>query len=84
MMVVFQNKIIYMPSVPPFSRSEKIADYAARCRPVEWREQHITASDGTSIAVAVGSIPATFRKNCHTCQETLQIQKHKIIIYLQG
>lgn len=83
-MVVFQNNIIYMPSVPPFSRSEKIADYAARCRPVEWREQHITASDGTSIAVAVGSIPATFTKNCHTCQETLQIQKHKIIIYLQG
>lgn len=84
MMVVFQNKIVYMPSVPPFSRSEKIADYAARCRPVEWREQHITASDGTSIAVAVGSIPATFAKSCHTCQKTMQLQKHKVILYLQG
>lgn len=84
MMVVFQNKIIYMPSVPPFSRSEKIADYVTRCRPVEWREQRVTASDGTSIAIAVGSIPATFAKSCHTCQETTQIQKHKVILYLQG
>src|ERR1700744_6107699 len=31
MMVVFQNKIIYMPSVPPFSRSEKVSDYASQC-----------------------------------------------------
>lgn len=84
MMVVFQNKIIYMPSVPPFSRSEKIAAYAARCRPVEWREQHVTASDGTSIALAVGSIPTTFAKNYHACPETMRIQKHKIILYLQG
>src|SRR6266498_2441351 len=27
MMVVFQNKIIYMPNVPPFSRNEKVEDY---------------------------------------------------------
>ena len=84
MMVIFQNKIIYMPSVPSFSRSEKIADYAARCKPVEWREQHIAASDGTSIAVAVGSMPATFMKNHHVHHQPVRIQKHKLILYLQG
>lgn len=84
MMVVFQNKIIYMPSVPPFSRSERIADYAAQCRPVDWREQHITASDGTSIAVAVGNIPATFAKDPHVNHKPVRIRNHKIILYLQG
>lgn len=84
MMVIFQNKIIYMPSVPPFSRSEKIADYAARCRPVDWREQHITASDGTSIAVAVGGMAATLAKDDHAYHKDAPIQKHKIVLYLQG
>ncbi len=37
-MIIFQNKIIYMPSIPPFSRSEKASDYAAQCKPVIWKE----------------------------------------------
>lgn len=54
MLVVFQNKIIYMPSVPPFSRSERIADYAAACKPVQWREEIIKSTDGMKIALAIG------------------------------
>ncbi|KAK0302319.1 hypothetical protein LTR01_008836 [Friedmanniomyces endolithicus] len=57
MTVVFQEKIIYMPYMPPFARSEKIADYAASCRPVEWREERIRSIDGTKISLCVGSIP---------------------------
>ena len=56
MLVLFQNRIIYMPSMPPFSRSERIADYVAVCRPVVWREDRIAAKDGAKLAVAVGEI----------------------------
>lgn len=52
-LILFQNKIIYMPSMPPFSRSERISDYATACRPVAWREERIVATDGTALAIAV-------------------------------
>ena len=57
MMIVFQNQIIYMPSIPPFSRSEKITDYEALCKPVRWREERIKSADGIEVALAVGSVP---------------------------
>ena len=57
MMIIFQNKIIYMPSMPPFSRSEKIADYERECRPVVWREERVRSGDGVEVTLAAGSIP---------------------------
>ena len=45
-----------MPSIPPYSRSEKISDYTSACRGVIWQEQRIRASDGTELAVAVASV----------------------------
>ncbi|KAF2236152.1 alpha/beta-hydrolase [Viridothelium virens] len=62
MMVLFQNKIIYMPSIPPFSRSEKIADYAHSCSPVVWEERRIKSPDGTLIALCVGTVPIQRRR----------------------
>jgi hypothetical protein len=55
MMVIFQNKIIYMPSVPPFSRSEKVADYVTQCRPVVWKEHVIGSGDGVAIKLLEGA-----------------------------
>ena len=58
MTVVFQEKFIYMPYMPPFARSEQIADYDKDCRPVTWREERIRSGDGTKIALAVGDMPS--------------------------
>jgi hypothetical protein len=55
MMIIFQNKIIYMPSIPPFSRSEKVADYATQCRPIVWIEHAIKAADGVGIKLLEGT-----------------------------
>jgi pimeloyl-ACP methyl ester carboxylesterase len=57
MTVVFQEKILYMSYMPPQTRSEKIEDYAATCKPVEWEEVRIKSLDGTNIALGVGGIP---------------------------
>ena len=84
MMVIFQNRIIYIPSSPPFSRSERTADYAGRCRPVEWREQRITASDGTSIALAVGSMPLSFTEDRCAHHTSARIERHKVIVIFRG
>ncbi|KAG6999644.1 hypothetical protein G7Y79_00033g068320 [Physcia stellaris] len=86
MLVVFQNKIIYMPSVPPFSRSEKIEDYAASCRPVVWREERIKAADGTKLALAVGEIPREMSKQDEDESKVLVHGRRRrvVVVYFQG
>ena len=75
MMIVFQNKIIYMPGVPPYARREKIADYVHACRPVVWLEERIRTRDAKGIALCVGEIPH---------QNEPGPQRHVIILYFQG
>jgi uncharacterized protein len=74
MMVLFQNKIIYMPSMPPFSRSEKIADYERQCMPVIWERKVIHSLDGTNISLAIGNLPAP----------SVDGKKQVILLYFQG
>ena len=75
-MILFQNKIIYMPSIPPFSRSEKISDYVAADSPVVWEEKRIHSLDGTSIALCVGSIPSR--------RESRSSSRNVTVLYFQG
>ncbi|KAI5358194.1 Putative alpha/Beta hydrolase [Septoria linicola] len=56
MTVLFQDKIIYMPYMPPYARKEKVEAYAAICKPVSWEHLHIKSLDGTRIALCVGSM----------------------------
>ncbi|KAK7754956.1 hypothetical protein SLS62_003040 [Diatrype stigma] len=55
-MVTFQNKIIYMPGLPPNARWEKISDYASRCGGLQWREERVRAVDGTDLALCVTDV----------------------------
>ncbi|KAK0734967.1 hypothetical protein B0T26DRAFT_634282 [Lasiosphaeria miniovina] len=57
MLVVFQNKIIYMPGLPPNARSEHIEDYASSCGGIQWREERTKTVDGKDLAIAVATIP---------------------------
>ncbi|KAG9231900.1 Alpha/Beta hydrolase protein [Amylocarpus encephaloides] len=56
MMVVFQNKIIYMPGLPPNARRETIADYKNQCGGIQWREERIRSLDGTRISLCVATV----------------------------
>ncbi|KAL8648922.1 MAG: hypothetical protein Q9226_005791 [Calogaya cf. arnoldii] len=78
MMVIFQNKIIYMPSVPPFSRSERIEDYAKQCGGIIWKEESIKAADGVDIALAVASV------NGIKGEMKKEEASHVAIVYFQG
>lgn len=53
MLVIFQNKIIFMPGLPPNSRWEKIGDYAKQCAGLQWHEKRVRASDGKDLALCV-------------------------------
>jgi hypothetical protein len=78
MMVIFQNKIIYMPYIPLGARREKIADYARACGSVQWREERIRASDGTEIALCVANVEAA------SSSVIGQPRLHVMILYFQG
>ncbi|KAL8995654.1 MAG: hypothetical protein Q9169_004663 [Polycauliona sp. 2 TL-2023] len=66
-----------MPSVPPFSRREKIEDYAKQCRGIEWREERIKAADGVEIALAVANVNGVK-------EEVRKEASHVAIVYFQG
>ncbi|OMP82567.1 Protein bem46 [Diplodia seriata] len=80
MTIIFQNKFIYMPYMPPFARSEKMEDYAAACRPVQWEERRIKSLDGTRLSLCLGRIPPK-----DAPREALEtIPRRVVVIYFQG
>ena len=76
MMIIFQNKIIYMPSLPPFSRQEKIKDYSKGCGPVLWREERIRSLDRTRLSICIGEV----RSEKHHEKP----RRHILLLYFQG
>lgn len=76
MMVLFQNKIIYMPSIPPFSRREEIETYRTTCHPVKWEEKRIKSEDKTELALCTGEI-FTGASDDHCARQI-------VLVYFQG
>ena len=87
MMVVFQNKIIYMPGMPPNSRRETVADYASHCWGIRWREGRMRSTDGTDLAIAVAHVLQGEKSDSKvpTAESGRQTPKgHVYILYFQG
>ncbi|KAJ5159684.1 uncharacterized protein N7482_006688 [Penicillium canariense] len=79
--VVLQNKLLYLSWLPPFSRSDKISEYEAECKPVQWKEKQIRSLDGTKLAVCEGQIPVEHSRK--PVDPTTKI-KSVVICYFQG
>ncbi|KAK4251193.1 Alpha/Beta hydrolase protein [Corynascus novoguineensis] len=84
MMVVFQNKIIYMPGLPPTSRRERIADWASMCGGVRWIEERTMAEDGTELALAVTTVPLPEKRRPAAGSPDKPAPIHVYILYFQG
>lgn len=86
MLVVFQNKIIYMPGLPPNARKERIEDHAGLCGGIQWREDRTLTADGKDIAMAVATVPlpgspATAREETRAAGAVVA---HVYVLYFQG
>lgn len=75
MMVLFQNRIIYMPGLPPNSRRETIEDYKSQCGGIQWQEEKTKAEDGTRISLCVASVDSG---------AVAQTSRRVYILYFQG
>jgi hypothetical protein len=80
MMILFQNKIIYMPGLPPNARHEKIIHYANQYGDISWREERTKARDGIDIALCIASVD-----NTTFIRSTIASIPHLVyILYFQG
>jgi len=85
--VVMQDKLLYLTWLPPFTRSEKIADYEVECRPVRWEEKQIRSLDGTKLAVCEGRIvnPDDGSDSRQKSHDLKSARKRSVVIcYFQG
>lgn len=80
-MVLFQNKIIYMPNMPPFARNDKIEDYQKECGAVRWREERIKSLDGTRIALCIGEVGGP---NAGETRDISSSRPPIVMLYFQG
>ncbi|KAG9569423.1 putative alpha/beta superfamily hydrolase, partial [Aureobasidium melanogenum] len=76
-MILFQNKIIYMPSLPPGSRREKLEDYSKTWAGVSWEERNIKSLDGTKLSVAIARLE-------DSSTVTRDKRKRVVVLYFQG
>lgn len=83
MLVLFQNKIIYMPGLPPNARSETIADYSKLCGGVQWHSERTTASDGTCLGMAVATVAVPGASNSRANAGQAPAEK-VYVLYFQG
>ena len=88
-MVIFQNKIIYMPGIPLGARRERIEDYAESCSGIQWREVKIPVEDGVILGGAVAEVVRTMNKRVSgkSRVESLPGKRRRrkvLILYFQG
>ncbi|KAI7919597.1 BEM46 family protein [Pyricularia oryzae] len=76
MMIIFQNRIIFMPGMPPGTRREEIQDYSKQCAGIRWDEVHIRSDDGTKLVLAVAFPPCLPGAGMP--------EKHVYVLYMQG
>ena len=69
--------------MPPFSRSEKIGDYAKLCGRVSWREERIASRDGVPLAVCVAEVGGSCGPEIWD-EGRRKKRKRVVVIYLQG
>lgn len=84
MLVVFQNKIIYMPGLPPNARSERIANWTSLCGGLQWAEERTVAADGTDLAMAVTTIPLPRGRGIGVAPAEKPPAAHVYVLYFQG
>ncbi|KAF2721378.1 alpha/beta-hydrolase [Polychaeton citri CBS 116435] len=84
MTVIFQDKIIYMPYMPPFARGEKIENYAKAGAGIEWREVRIRSLDGVKISLCVGELAHKGESSRPNDQALVGSERHVVICYYQG
>ncbi len=74
-MVLFQNRIIYMPGIPLGARKEQISDYKGLLRGIRWTKESLHTSDGKTLAATKAEVRS---------QATNKREKHIVVIYFQG
>lgn len=86
MMIIFQNKLIYLPYIPYGARKETIQDYTLHLLGVDWTTTEVKTQDGKKLSTCVTEIRLA---NPHA-ETLLTLLRKKVeaqqvmIVYFQG
>ena len=56
MMIIFQNKLIYLPYIPYGARKETIQDYTPQLLGLDWTTSEVRTRDGKKLSTCVAEI----------------------------
>ena len=56
MLIAFQNKLIYLPYIPPGARNETIKDYHLQLLGFDWKTTEVRTRDGKRLGTCVAQI----------------------------
>ena len=56
MMIIFQNKLIYLPYIPYGARNETIQDYTPQLLGLDWTSTEVRTRDGKKLSTCVAEI----------------------------
>lgn len=59
MLIIFQNKLIYLPYIPVGARKESIQEYLPQLLGVDWTTSEVKTPDGKSLSTCVAEIRFT-------------------------
>jgi hypothetical protein len=77
----FSSRTELSTELPPFSRSEKVADYEAECRPIQCSEDTIRSMDGIKINLLLGVHSTPQAEPCGGRKiEKTKKEKHCVIL----
>jgi uncharacterized protein len=56
MLIIFQNKLIYLPYIPLGARKEEIKDYRSQLLGYDWTTTEVRTRDGKKLSTCVAEI----------------------------
>lgn len=56
MLIAFQNKLIYLPYIPPGARNESLKDYQPQLLGFDWKTTEVKTRDGKRLGTCVAEI----------------------------
>ena len=56
MLIIFQNKLIYLPYIPLGARNEEIQDYSPQLQGYDWVTTEVRTRDGKKLSTCVAEI----------------------------
>jgi len=87
MLIILQNKLIYLPYIPPGARQETIEDYKPQVLGLDWATTEVRTRDSKKLVACVAEIrfqaPCVPQHKLTPCRRPIRVSE-VVLVYFQG